>query len=425
GLLLTNNHVLGTAICPIEGCYAQITFDYQRGMKPQTPQTVFVVPTAVSIGLDMAVVQAYTTAGGSELATPSFLTIQSESVASLMKTHVTLVGHPEGHLKKWTAGEVVDSDGDWVYTTAYLLPGNSGSPMLDDAGQIVGIVHRGPTGEDYFTSEGVVTFSIGTPSALLLAAMQASAPIPPEMVSVAAANTQVDVVTNDLVYLNARVPTANISGGGTLSVLSALGTACDAALAASYATPDDLTAALQPCDDGLSWIECRAEEIASSPGSVCPDAADSALWQQRFTQMNAVTVAMNGQTFLYPVSFGFQSLSATDAAGLTAGAAGLVQALNGAAQPLDLGVANYLAAFAVPSYLGVSTASYVTGYTSVPDYALDASDAVSAAMWLVANQVLTSTQGFTVVEQLYADPTVDINTKLYAEDVEYQAGVLQ
>ena len=141
--------------------------------------------------------------------------------------------------------------------------------------------------------------------------------------------------------------------------------------------------------------------------------------------MNAVTVAMNGQTFLYPVSFGFQSLSATDAAGLTAGAAGLVQALNGAAQPLDLGVANYLAAFAVPSYLGVSTASYVTGYTSVPDYALDTSDAVSAAMWLVANQVLTSTQGFTVVEQLYADPTVDINTKLYAEDVEYQAGVLQ
>ena len=423
GLLLTNNHVLGTEICPIEGCYAQITFNYQRGMKPSAPETVFVVPSSVSVGLDMAVVQTYTAAGGSELATPSYLTIVSHDPASLMKTHVTLVGHPEGHLKKWSAGEVVDSDGDWIWTTAYLLPGNSGSPILDDAGEIVGIIHRGPTGEDLFTSDGAVTYSIGTASASLVAAM--SAPLPPEMISVAAATTEANVVASDLVYLNAHVATATLSAGGTTSVLSALGTACDAALPGQYATPEDLTAALQPCNDALSWIQCQAEEISATSGTVCPTGADVALWQQRFTQMNAVTVALNGETSLYPVSFGIASLSPTQAAGTAAGATSLVQALNGAAEPLDLSVANYLAAFAVPSYAGEETASYVTGYSSIPDYELDGGNAASAALWLATNGLLTNAEGLAIVEDLYNDPTVDIGDKLYIEDALYQAGVLQ
>ena len=29
GLLLTNNHVLGVDLCPIEGCFAQITQNYK------------------------------------------------------------------------------------------------------------------------------------------------------------------------------------------------------------------------------------------------------------------------------------------------------------------------------------------------------------------------------------------------------------
>jgi hypothetical protein len=245
------------------------------------------------------------------------------------------------------------------------------------------------------------------------------------MISVLAATTQADVVTNDLVYLNAHVSTATITGGTSVSVLSALGTACDAALAGSYGSPDDLAAALQPCDDAISWIECRSDAGPSALGTVCPDAADAALWQQRFTQMNAVTVAMNAQTSLYPVSFGIAELAASNAAGLAAGAASLQQALSGDSVPLDLGVANYLAAFAIASYMGVSTASYVTNYASVPGYALDASDTASAAAWLSQNGLLSSAQALSIIEDLYADPTVDVADKLYLEDIEYQAGVLQ
>jgi S1-C subfamily serine protease len=116
GVLLTNNHVLGVDICPIEGCYAQITFLYQRHSARQTPQTVFVVP----VGLDMAVVQVYDRPGGPPLDTPSFLTLASRSPVSLVGTHVNVVGHPEGNLKKWTQGTVSDTDGTWILFTASL-----------------------------------------------------------------------------------------------------------------------------------------------------------------------------------------------------------------------------------------------------------------------------------------------------------------
>jgi hypothetical protein len=165
--------------------------------------------------------------------------------------------------------------------------------------------------------------------------------------------------------------------------------------------------------------------MSPSSGAVCPSAADQALWQQRFTQMNAASVALNGQVSLDPVSFGVASLATSKAAGLTAAAASLQQALDGASTPLDLGVATYLAAFAVPSYRGVKTVSYVTGYASVPGYALDASDVAAAAVWLSNNQMLGGDQALSIVEQIYADPTVDVGDKLYAEDVEYQSGVLQ
>jgi S1-C subfamily serine protease len=52
GLLLTNNHVLGNSVCATEGCYAQVTFMYQRGEPLPQPITVFVMPVSVDVGLD-------------------------------------------------------------------------------------------------------------------------------------------------------------------------------------------------------------------------------------------------------------------------------------------------------------------------------------------------------------------------------------
>src|SRR5207302_3942186 len=98
GILLTNNHVLGVEVCPQEGCYAEITFVYQRHSAPQQPQTVFVVPLAVDVGLDMAAVQVSTGPGGAAMDTPHYVTLASRDPRSLQGTHLYVAGPPEGHL---------------------------------------------------------------------------------------------------------------------------------------------------------------------------------------------------------------------------------------------------------------------------------------------------------------------------------------
>ena len=173
GLMITNNHVLGIDICPVEGCWATLTMGLERGAAIPKPQIVFVKPVTANVGLDIAIVQVSDGQGGSALSTPDFLTLAPRDSTSLMGSHIYVVGHPEARLKKWSSGVVVDSLGDWFESNAFILPGSSGSPVLDDAGEMVGIMHRGPTGEDLITSEGYTVSSLGTAAAAIIFALSA------------------------------------------------------------------------------------------------------------------------------------------------------------------------------------------------------------------------------------------------------------
>ena len=152
GLILTNNHVAGIDVCALEGCYASLAIDHQRHSPVTDPVDVFLEPLNVNIGLDMAVLRAWRVgATGTKLVkleSPDYLTFEPRQAAELTGSKVFVVGHPEGRLKKWTTGEVADADGLWFRASAFSLPGNSGSPILNEGGHIVGLLHRGPSGEE-------------------------------------------------------------------------------------------------------------------------------------------------------------------------------------------------------------------------------------------------------------------------------------
>jgi hypothetical protein len=375
GILLTNNHVLGVSVCPIEGCMAHITFLYQRDQPPPTPQTVFVVPLAVDVGLDLAAVRVFDEYGGSVLMTPSYVTLAKHDAAALVGTHVHVVGHPEGHLKKWTEGTVIDSSGAWVTSTAFILPGNSGSPMLDDAGHMVGIVHRAPVAQDMFSSASVDDYSIGSASAALIASL--AAPLPPAIWSVTANTTDADVVANEYVYLTSQTWNATV-GGASDPVLDSLGAACDAGLARTdIASPMDLTAALDPCTSAELWIECRSD---GTPGGVCP--TDRSAWEARFQAVFDHWKALNGQLTLDVISFGLASLSNSMSDGLATGLTKLQSELAAANAPLDFDVASYLAAFGATAYRGASLVDYFETYDTQPGYALSGTSIASGMLWL-------------------------------------------
>jgi hypothetical protein len=419
GILLTNNHVLGVEVCPVEGCYAQVTFLYQRHSAPQEPQTVYVVPLAVDVGLDMAALQVSSGPGAAPMDTPHYLTLASRDPGSLQGARIHVVGHPEGHLKKWTQGQVVDSDGTWISFTAYSLPGNSGSPLLDDQGHMVGILHRGPTSLDLVSSSGVDVFSIGTASSALIAAM--SAPLPQSMWSIHAHGTDADIAKHQTLYLNARAPNSNVDAASR-PVLSSLGVACDAGLARQdIVSPDDLANSLDPCTRAELWIECRTDATPGSWG-VCPQ--DTTAWLDRYQSVYDHWRALNGELSLDMVSFGPAAMASSKAQGMSAGGQRLTVALSAAGPSLDFNIAAYLAAFNVDSYGATAIVDFVQGYGKVPGYPLQATDIASAALWLNQAGKMRGSDTISFLKALASDDRIDVGTKLFIEDVLYRSGAL-
>ena len=421
GLLLTNNHVLGDSVCPVEGCVVQLAFDFQRGQTLQPFVNVFAVPVAVDVGLDMAVVQIQLGSGSGDLTTPDFLTMVGHEPDDLLGTHITIVGHPEARLKKWTDGQVVDAFGNWFSSTAYILPGDSGSPALDDQGNLVGIVHRSPTGEDLISDDSVDVMAIGTASAPLLAAM-AGQPLPSAMISTAAVTTSDAVVASDLVYLNGGAITADVNGAPD-AVLDLLGAACDTALARTdFASPDDLSTAMIPCNDALIWIECRVDETpVAAYQTVCPN--DASAWTSRFEVMNSLWVAMNGNTDLSPVSFGVAQLQPSIAEGMQAGGSSLRAALAAAGTPsLDFGLSNFLAAFNVRSYGGSDPLTWIRSYHQVPGYQDFGTSIASAYLWWWDNGAIDRAEAIAALNALMRDPQISVGSKLFIDEYLYESG---
>jgi hypothetical protein len=398
-----------------------VSWRFERHSVFSTPQTIYVVPKAVDVGLDMAIVQ--TLAGGptaGPLATPDFLTIDSRDAGKLLGTHIHVVGHPEGSLKKWTEGVVVDSKGDWIWTTAFVLPGDSGSPILDDHGHVVGVVHREPVAPDLVAQGTVNEASIGTASAALIAAM--SAPLPAAAWSVSADATDSDVVSHQFVYWAARAEDANVAGTQR-PVLDSLAAACDAGLARNdYASPDDLSNALRPCIEAEQWIDCRVD--AMTPFRVCPDSAGLGAWGARFSTVVDRWRALNGRLALDEASFARAFLSPSMTAGRREGGNGLSQLLQAAKPPLDFELSAYLAAFGILSYGATNIADYVRGYASTADYPLFGRDIVTAVLWLNQANALSGPDAISLLQTLDADATIDVGTKLLIEQTLYRSGAL-
>ncbi|WP_394827614.1 serine protease [Pendulispora albinea] len=439
GLLLTNNHVLGVDVCPKEGCYVKITRMYQRYEAVRSAEEIFVEPQHIDPGLDMAVLQAYKVGTDGKrtqerLATPQFLTIEARDSASLLGTHVNVVGHPEGKLKKWTSGDVAQTYGTWFKSTAFILPGNSGSPLLDDNGKIVGLLHRGPTAQDLVTRKGINVYSIGTASAAVVAAM--NAPLPPATRSLTQPATEADIAEHQSVYLNAHVSTATVKQdppanpttdpppNPTRDLVTILGAACDKGLArADFDSPEDLASALAPCTDAINWIVCDAS--AKSDGyHLCPSDEAKAAWRTRFQSAFDKYRAFNGQLPLEMITYAPASLERSGNESQAVARGKLQQMLSDVRPPLDFSLSIYLAVFGVTDYGGTSIANFVRNYTKTVHYELSLNGIAATALWLNNDGQMKADETKKLLAQLAADDRASLGQKLYIEDIRYAAGIL-
>lgn len=174
GILMTNDHVLGLDNCTRTGCFFTIFENYQIDRTPNIKE-VFAEPLMVKPGLDMTVYQMYDVDDQGQkkqkLVTRNYLKFSKRTGKSLVDEEVFLVGHPHGRLKKWSKGKVFSYDADWFTSDIYALPGNSGSPLLNNKGQVVGLVHRSQLDATNITRNGYRGGSIATSSAALMEAI--------------------------------------------------------------------------------------------------------------------------------------------------------------------------------------------------------------------------------------------------------------
>lgn len=424
GLLLTNNHVLGGEVCAREGCTVTLSFEHQLGTLSLPPRDVFVVPQRVDVGLDMAVVKVFRDQQKTlPLASPHFLTLEPRTANELVGEHVTAIGHPLGRLKKWSDGYVIHADGEWFDSTIFSLPGGSGSPILNDAGCLVGLLHRGAEGFDLLTSTSTQVAAIASASADLQRALES--PLPPSVISLADNLTVESALDHSAAFLAASTWKANV-GGQPVSFVSLLATACDQSLLRDdYTSLESLQIALSPCFTALDFIECRddvGEQRKPAPKE-CPK-DDRAKWQARLQSASDKQHAFNGSLDLSAVSYSMEALASSQNDADDVARTNLLATLDRTKPKLDFSVASYLAAYGIEAYQGQRTRDLFVNYTAVPFYERYAWEIAISAFWLYGSNDLERDQAIAIAKALYRDPRVSIGAKLRIEEVLYNGDQL-
>ncbi len=423
GLMLTNNHVLGTEACAREGCAITLSFDHQRGEPALDPLDAFAVPIAANVGLDMALLQVYQDKGRrKELRTADFLRIEPRTSKELVGTHVTTIGHPLGRLKKWSAGVVIDDDGGWFESTVFSLPGSSGSPILDDEGRIVGLLHRGTDGFDLLTRTGSLVSAIASSSAALEEAM--GAPLPPTVISVEDELAPSQVLAASDAFLASSTLEARVLGGMPMPLLELFAQACDAGLAREdYTSLEALSSGLRPCLTAVDFIECRGDsESDSLIATTCPD--DIEAWKARLEQVVQRQLDFNGSLDLSPVSFSFEALADSEEAGKAEAQRAIHEALDKALPVYDFTLAPYLSAFGILEYDGQSTIDLILNYRRFPYYERFAWEIALSALWLYSNDELDSKTALRLTKELYRNGKISLGAKLRIEEILYNSDAL-
>lgn len=422
GLLLTNNHVLGTEACAREGCEIQIAFQYQVGVFSLSPRKMFAVPQHVDVGLDMAVLQVFKDKTQSErLPTPYFLELETRSAGELVGQHVIAIGHPLGRLKKWSEGSVIHADGEWFESSVFSLPGGSGSPILNDDGKLVGLLHRGAEGFDLLTRTGTQVTAIASAAAAIQQAL--TEPLPASVISVKDDLTRQAVLTRTDAFLAAGESTATVAGE-TVSLVSLLADACDKGLASEdYSSLEELQSKFMPCFRALDFIECRSDAQDESSPKQCPEEERDA-WRARLEAVNTKQHDFNGSLELSAISYSMEALANSSTEGERIGRENLLAALDETKPPFDFQLAYYLTAYGIESYENESTRDFILKYTEVPFYERYAWEISVSALWLYGADLIDRDQTLKIVKSLYKNENVSLGARLRIEEVLYTSDEL-
>lgn len=149
GVMMTNDHVLGSTNCLREGCFITLLSNYQKGSAVQRV-VVFAKPLHTDKISDASIFQIYDSkknrdTGILERTERKFISthhlkISERPPQDFLNQEVFTIGHPLGALKKVTSLKILDIIGDNFRVAGALISGQSGSPVVNQAQEVIAIV---------------------------------------------------------------------------------------------------------------------------------------------------------------------------------------------------------------------------------------------------------------------------------------------
>lgn len=422
GLLLTNNHVLGLSNCALEGCHIDISENFQIGSRFTRPKEVYAEPIAVSPELDAAIYQIWNSAKKLSKYHPAhYLKVQNVRAADLVNQTVYSIGHPMASVKKLSVGNVYSRQGDWIFATNTIYHGNSGSPFLNDAGQIVALIHRGDYSQ--VTRKNVKGKAIAS-SGAAIASLIGSGRGKDLYFSIRAPHSIEQTLEHEPVFFLAQVADAQ-TDKGKHSILELLGTRCDESIQkVSYEHPEKMEAELSWCLKAEKWLNCKDPTEGKGYKS-CPNEKERDLWKNRFEKTATILERYHSARVVTALMLpGSLEGSEKDQIRVTEKlvreyldraeptlnfnlAAFLIQALGGRAYYKDLAVSNY-----------------ILDYRNRPHYDYEYMWIIYGHSELFSKGAISRWDFAKAMESILSDDKLDVETKLIAEEIAYETGLL-
>ena len=446
GLLMTNDHVLGSRVCAKLGCYVTIKKNYEAGAKSSYSSIdVFAVPKAVSESLDVAFLQIYSLdpisrMPGPKLSTENYLEFTRETADSLKGKTIHIVGHPASGLKKWSFGDVYESNSNWFKSEAQVLPGSSGSPILNPEGKIVGILHRSANSSlSDMTQQGIRDYSIGTASTSLMDLMGALEKNDINQLALLTditINTTKDEFIKDAeIYLNSHanevtldVPLLNSGTPSQTKVHPAeiMAEAIDTKILASAdtksrASSDELEALASLA---ASWISCQAQPKGQT-FRLCPNGENKEKWISRIETIIERTKEMNGEPPIYLLANYAYYLSSSTASGDEAAVKSILKysgsEINFSTAFLLLGYADRKSQ---PKFGTMDLETYIMTFESNPKYEHYYSEIIRSLGYLYGDEFITESEIYSKINSILKDPKTTLRERIRAERLAFSAGLI-
>lgn len=419
GRLLTNNHVLGllgSGQCAREGCNIQLGVDFQLGSPVRPRIKVFAEPLGVQPEFDVAVFQIWTDETRREkFVPPHHLEVLATSGKDLRGQELHVIGHPVASVKKWATGQISRRMGKWIISSHFGLPGNSGSPILNNSGQMVGIIHRGYIKPDDTDKS---TESMGSAGSDFHALISAAAN-PEPFFSVQAVHTEAEVLKYDRAYLAAGVTEAKIEAEKTKPVIDILIEACDAALETKFfESPDAMSIATTPCASVMRWLKTlnQAKVIRYEI-----NAENQPAWESRFKKYRGLLQSFNnplGSWLFVPTGFDSDpSLKARPSFQLA-------EYLEKEAPEMSFALALFIVELEGASQRDAEAIAFLRGYRNQPAYAREYETIYQGLVVLLGRAILSFQEFERETIEILNDEKLFISDKLIIEEMLYRSGLL-